>query len=103
MADIPEIIPRKIDYKTNPFWLKAIPITLGECKNGSKYVEKITADEFFGRKKMVASSPAFSPVPKKDVKFFKFGKYRGQSYREVEIQDPRYMEWCRENIKNFNG
>jgi hypothetical protein len=36
---------------------------------------------------------------------FHFGKYEGQKVRDVIEKDPKYVQWCLDNLKwlRFNG
>ena len=76
------------NWKDSPKFKDIKGITLSDCLNGTGQIEKITKGYF---------------TPAKPVgNVFKFGKYKGRSYQEVEEENPGYISWCRENIKNFN-
>jgi len=32
---------------------------------------------------------------------FNFGKYRGQTLKKVNDNDPDYLLWCEDNVKGF--
>ncbi len=65
--------------------------------NGSKEVEKLK-DGVITKKSEIGGNSS-----KVTQNCFNFGKYRGKSYEEIKRDDPRYYEWCRENVKNFKG
>lgn len=74
-------------------------ISIEDCKNGTGLVEKISCQEFFHRPPPKLQLQKEDPSPKE--KIIKFGKYRGRLLKDIEIEDPDYVRWARENTPNF--
>lgn len=80
-------IPKKIDpeWRKKSSWLNIKGISLDNCLNKTGEIEA-------GNTK----------ISKLKSKIFTFGKYKGKLISEIENSDPKYVEWCEENVKNFN-
>jgi hypothetical protein len=77
-------------------WMAIIkPIYKADLKAGKNGVEKITADQFFGR----------APVkdePKPGEEVIHFGKYKNKPISWVKTNDKSYWHWLQENVKGFD-
>ncbi len=93
--------------KSNPTgaWLQGPRITFDDVNRGSARVERITADEWFGRIGKNIGNPAAGQSPKVAqpptvAHVMRFGKYKGRLMADVQDEDPGYWSWA---IRECNG
>ena len=85
----------KYDWKKSPKFLAIRGITSKEVFTPCGVMERGTP---IGKGDWL---PKNFKKPATDEKVFAFGKYRGQSIKDIVVKDPYYVNWCRENVKGF--
>lgn len=85
-------------------WREGIAITLDDLKSGSDLIERVTSEEWFKSTQGTAAKPA----PRKDWKTpvgrtMGFGKHKDRLMADVQEEDPRYWQWCLDEIPSFRA
>ncbi len=86
-------------------WLKGPRISFENVNRGTGPMERVTADEWFGRTGKTTGNPAAGQSPKVAqpptvAHVMRFGKYKGRLMADVQDEDPGYWSWA---IRECNG
>jgi hypothetical protein len=80
------------DFRKSRKWLEIRGISFKEVYTPCGSMQR---GEFFGK-------PApIKPEPPQGQGVFSFGKYRGQTIKEIQKKDPGYVNWCINTVKGF--
>ncbi len=89
-------------------WLQGPRISFDDVNHGSGRIERVTADEWFGRIGKNIGNPAAGQSPKVAqpptvVHVMRFGKYRDRPMSEVQSMDPGYWAWLIREVDGFEA
>jgi hypothetical protein len=92
------IVPLAVDknWRKGRVYQNIVGVTNSDLENGSKYIEKLKYPPWDSRNDSKDDGKVM------DVKIG-YGKYSHKTYSEVKNDDPRYFEWCCENIPRFKA
>lgn len=94
-------------------WRKGVAVTSDDLRDGSAIVERVTSEEWFkgaGGGSGSTGRPAGAPQagPKREWqppkgKVMGFGKYATKLMVDVREDDPRYWQWCIDEVNGFRA